>query len=636
MAAITTSQFDGGIANNSKTGLNNSCKISRNLDIYSDSDSVTLNPIPVKDSGSTVTDLVKWMVDGTPYDTNRYAIGDTGNVYKITSSNVWSVDRSGATIGDSGAGQGILVFNDYLYYASNTVLGRKGLLSGSASYQDSFLDSSVGLGLDVDQSSTPATPQTYTPPTSISETATNLHALALTRDPIKDIMISIGLKGTGNWTVTVHDVLNTNIGSITINNASLANSTFTTFTFATPIRITIGNAYHFHVTSTVADGTLGTTTASDLTTAYYIEHFGILIADANYHPMIQHTNGVAGTVVIGNGPYIAMWDGLTYNPNKITLQPGFNVRSFVKENEFVVALAWRGTAIDSFEDGMAYYWDGISSYYNYAKPITGGSPNAAINFKNRILSVLGSSGDLNMYTEPFKKIQLAPQLAKGKKIEVLPGAMTLWQGRAHIGYGANTDDSTGLEQGVYEFGNESDRKVSYQDVSTEVLNYGYQISTGTTQSTTMKIGCLYGVGKDMYISWKDASTYGVDRVTKTNNPAATGSWESVISDKSADKQGNLYPAPQKTKLANKLVITFVALPTGCTVTPKYKINRATNFTTGTAVASTDTVNTIAELPINIRYKEIEYGFNVTATVNYPKITGVFLLFDPLIGERQEN
>lgn len=508
------------------------------------------------------------------------------------------------------------------------------MLSGTPAYNDDFLSDGVN-NLDATPTGT-ITGATYTTPAAVSETAANMDSFVPTKDPIKTISVYVSGKGTGNWTLTLHDSANTSLGTATITNASLTNAAYNDFTFATPVRVVIGNTYHFHVTSTVADGTIRTGTASDLSTGDWKEYFGILISDTAYHPIAQHTNGVAGTVIIGNREYIAEWTQGTYNPNKITLEPGYRVRYFVQENEFQVAMCWRGDNFDSYEDGKAFYWDGISNYYNYAKPITGGTPNASTNFKNRILSVLGSSGDLNIGTEPFRKLQPAPKLARGKKVEVLPGAMSTWQGKAHIGLGANTDDATGLEQGVYEFGNQSDRALSFQQVSTEVLNFGYSISTGTTQSTSMKIGFVGGWGKDLYVSWKDGSTYGVDKISKGNNPAATGTWESLIIDQSADSRGNAFSAPQKTKQAQKIVVTFVALPTGCTVTPKYKINRASSFTLATAEQIGTATQTRCELPIYKPYKEIEIGFDLVATTGYPTITSIEFFYDPLSGERDES
>lgn len=613
------------------SGMQNSFRFAKNLNIYADDDSVTLNPIPNKVSSTVVVGLGKWMADVFPWSTDKYMTDDGGNIYKITSSETWTLDRSGATIANGAAGQGLCGFANGLYYATSTTIGQKYPLSGTPAYNDDLLSDGV-LNLDLSVS---ASGQTYTTPAAIAETAANKLSITPTKDPLLTVAIYVTAKGTGNWTVTIHDSGNNSLGTATIANASLTNGAMNSFTFSPAIRINIGTIYHVHVTSTVADGTTQTGTTADFSTAQYKTYFGILIADTNYHDMKQHTNGVNGTIVIANANYFAeLTMAGAYSPNKIPILPGYTIRYFVRENEFVVAMAWKGTTIDSFDEGMAFYWDGIQPYYNYSKPITGGNPNAGVNYKNRILSMLGSNGTLTVGTEPFRTIQSAPNLGRGKKIEVLPGAMTTWQNRAHVGIGINSDDSTGLIQGVYEFGSNSDRAVSYTSVSTEVLNLGYSISTGDTQGTTMQIGVVKGFGKDMYIAWKSqAGTYGVDKVIKTNNPASTGSWESLIDNDSTDSKGNFYPAPQKEKESQRLSIYYNTLPTGCTVTPKYKINRAASWTLGTGTDIGTVGSNYCIMDINQRYFEIEYGYDLVATTGYPAITSVIHEFEPLIDER---
>lgn len=604
---ITLSGFSGGISPNQKAGIANSCRFSKHLEIHEDINYATLKPRATKVSGSTVTDLVKWMDDGTPWDTNRWFYDSSGNIYKETSGGTWSQDIAGSTIANGAAGQGMVVFNDYLYYATSTTIGRKGRLSSSPTYNHDFLsDDTTTLDQSLDTSG-----NTYTLPSAISETATNRQTFTPARDSLKSVEVNVSARGTGNWTVTVHDRWNVSIGSLTIANASVAASGDQKFTFTSPLRVTIGEAYHFHVTSSDGTGTVVTTTASDLETADFHTYFGILIADTNWHPMIQHLNGV----VIGNERYLAFWDSATYNPNKITFGPGFKVRALGKENEFVVAACWRGDNIDSVEEGRLYFWDGILSTFNYYKTITQGLPNAIHSSKSRLFGVYGSQGHMYVGTEPFKEIQSVPKLGRGKKVEVYPGAITEWLGQTMIGFSGSTDDSSGMEQGVYEFGNK-------QEGLPEVLNHAFTISTGTTQGTTLKIGMVKGLGKDLYIGWRDGSSYGVDKIIKTDSPATTGSWESLIFDDGR---------PQKTKLALKLVITFEALESGETVTPKYKVERATSFTTGTTVSTTGAVR--AEMPLGAkRFREIEVGYNLTTSTTFPVITGVYFEYDDLIQE----
>ena len=85
--------------------------------------------------------------------------------------------------------------------------------------------------------------------------------------------------------------------------------------------------------------------------------------------------------------------------------------------------------------------------------------------------------------------------------------------------------------------------------------------------------------------------------------------------------------------AIKVEITFVALAANQTVTPKYKLDRASSFTNGTAASTTGDTRAIAW--INTVCKEIEWGFTLAATDGtFPKITGVNFIFDDLQSESE--
>src|SRR5258708_16529280 len=99
---LSQTAFTGGITVNTKTSVPDSCRYSKNLDIYTDKDSIKLNAAAVKDSGSTVVDLVNFSVSSQPYATDLYFYGDAGNIYKRTTGATCSVNR---TVSD-GPGQG--------------------------------------------------------------------------------------------------------------------------------------------------------------------------------------------------------------------------------------------------------------------------------------------------------------------------------------------------------------------------------------------------------------------------------------------------------------------------------------------------------------------------------------------------
>ena len=600
-------EFSGAVATTGeKKDVPNSFKFLKNLNPFIDPSSITQARIATKKSSTTITGLPHWMEDGSPWATDRYVYDSAGKIYKVTNADLVSSLRTVS----GGAGEGLKVFDDYLYYALTAELGRYGLLSGTPAFNDSFLSDGT---TDVDQTGGGTGSTDYVPPTTISEVATARQTFIPAKDSLKAIIIDVDVVGTGNWTVTVHDTNDVSIGSKAIANGSMSTGDVT-FTFATPLRIEIGDSYHFHVTSTVANGGVDTNVNTDLEGAEFSSLFGILIS-ATFHPMVEHLN----LLVIGNERYLARWDRATYDPNKITFAAGFECRTLAKFEEFVVAGCFKGSSISDTEEARLYFWDGISPTFNFYTDVTLGAPNALHNSKGILVGVYGNRGAMYQGNDPFEElVDEVPKLAKGKKVEVYPGAITEYEEKTLIGYSAATDDSSGLEQGVYQLGKQDQRLP-------EAFNYPFTISTGTTQATTLKIGMVKAIGTDLYIGWRDNTDYGLDKITFGDSAINGGQLESLIFD-SGD--------PDKEFLPLNLVIKFEALTTGQSVTPKYKYDRASSFTTGTA-ASTVGDTRIEEALFN-RCKEIEIGFNLASSSNtFIKVTEVRLIYDDLASERDE-
>lgn len=194
-----------------------------------------------------------------------------------------------------------------------------------------------------------------------------------------------------------------------------------------------------------------------------------------------------------------------------------------------------------------------------------------------------------------------------------PNSMTVRNGIL-LGAFPGLTNSTALEHLIYSYGS---RNKNYP----ESFGESYTMSTGSTQNGTLRLGCLRSFGDTLFMSWQDDMDYGVDVVNPFCDPSATAYWESLIIDNGR---------PDRTKQAAEMYLTFNPLPVGCTVTPRYKIDRAASWTTGTPAVAGDTK---ATLNINKRYNEIQLGFDVTATTTTPEVTSVVFILDTLGSER---
>ncbi len=274
----------------------------------------------------------------------------------------------------------------------------------------------------------------------------------------------------------------------------------------------------------------------------------------------------------------------------LTFRDGDNVRAIDITDQYLVIGTWRGTSVTTSNDGFIYLWDSYSSSFNITTSIPQGGCMALLNYKNRIMTFAGGTGQLLMNYSPFTNVQTIPNVPLTNTVEIYPGAMTNWLGLAQFGVSGYTNASN-LYQGVYSYGSKT-------QLYPEVLNYSFSISSGVTQNTSMRIGCCYGVGNSLYVSWYDGSNYGVDCITNSNAPYSTAVFESLIFD-----NGELY----KDKLLKALKVYHSPLVAGQSIALGYKLNRASSYTTAitnTTVGSTETKANIAGM--QARFRELQF------------------------------
>ncbi len=333
----------------------------------------------------------------------------------------------------------------------------------------------------------------------------------------------------------------------------------------------------------------------------------------NFAPIKAFKEGLA----VGNGNDLGWWDGSTWTQNKVVLPPGFNIRSLEVVDEFLAIGTWRGTSITASEDNYVFFWDGSATTFNFFVQ-TDGPVNALLNNKNRLMTIQGSEGAIYLNYAPFTHVHNIPFIDPDEYAEVFPGAVSNWRGKALIGAAGNTD-AAGLYTGIYQLGSRNDKY-------TEALNYGFTPSHGNETGITRNIGAVKGLGNQMYVGWKDASSYGVDRVTTASAPYATGIYEGVLVD---DKR------PAKEKLALTLRADHIALLANETIQLGYKTNRASSYTTGDANAADDSTKT--RLPIQAskaRFNEHQFEVILGATTTSPKVTALSFLYDDLKEEEE--
>ena len=295
----------------------------------------------------------------------------------------------------------------------------------------------------------------------------------------------------------------------------------------------------------------------------------------------------------------------------------------------VIAVERRSKTVGrTFQDGALYLWDGTTSNPNFVIDIPMGAPYGLYCFNNVVYfacagSLFAWSGGQTVIKVRQLAYQNTDYLGVTDTTIVNPNMFTSRYNLLMMGY-PSSSTNVNLKYGVWSWG-------TVELTFPNSYGLSYTLSNGYLNNTTpisnLQIGCVYNFVDSMYIPWSytdsNGTHYGMDFLNNSSAAALTASWQSLIYD-----GGVRY----KQKVALRLKISFVSLPTGCTVTPYYILERG-SVVNGNATTS----GSSALQEINTRFHEIQYGFNVTCppgTMIPPTITGVTLEVDPTEGESE--
>lgn len=650
--AFTYTSFVGGQAVDKKVGIANSFADSQSLDFRKSPSQMSVLPATRRADAGVVTDLIQ---NEVMTETGRtYSIGSSGNIYTCSSAGVWSLFGN---LGASGTfGINYRQDQNAIYIATPTAVSSITNVSTAPVLNTNYYgesqstyDNTANSEFNVNSNQASGTKQTAVP---IVLDEGSLRYFQTDIQPISKIGVSIYAKGTGDWTLTVHDGLNNVLGTVTVTNTNLNSNQVNYFTFTTPITANVGpnnaQTYHFHLTSTVADGIILSTNTNDMMSANMELWANRLVTTTNgLHPMETFQQ----FTLIGNGRYLSVWENLgevspsnsAWQRQKLTFPPGFEVCGITVFNEYAVIATQRTTTgTNTPQEGVIFYWDGLSDTYNYFTPIPEGSPEAITVYENSLHYI--ASGDKYVITsvaatpQKYRKMPSAESVytLNNSQTKVYPYSSTIRNGILLSAWPSVTTN-TGIPYGVYSWG-----RVDYTQPHS--FGYSYILSTGSqalTATNNLTIGMVKNFGSILHISWRDdtstAVRYGVDVVDATSTPASYAKWEALIVDDkmvTKDKQGSYLEA------------NWLTIQNGVDIQLKYSINRGAwvyspKYNNANLWSPDDTPNyTRLDIgnddgTIEERFNELQIGMDIycDATVTQPpEIIGVSAIFDSLDGE----
>jgi hypothetical protein len=660
---VTWRSFEGGWSTDGKIGPKNSFAYSNSIEFRNNPSQMSVQPGTTREDGGVVTDLIQNEVMAS--DGQIYAIGNAGNFYRRSTSKVWS---KVGTIAQGTFGMDYRQDANSIYIPNSKSVALYSNMDVSGQLVDSYYGPSISsynatatVGFNVNAyqgaggtistttnsvtTTTAGSTATNTTllQTSINEVQPSLRYFQSDCEPLMKISVWVVNKGTGDWTLTLHDGLNKVLGTATVSNANLNNAAWNDFVFSSAtnaqIRIYVATSsgnnartYHFHLTSTVADGTCASTNNNDLSSCDVQVWADRLIAPTNsMHVMARFLQ----YELIGNSNYLSVWEPLSATPtnsewqrHRLVFPQGYEVCGIAVLNEYAVIACERVSTSSTGipQEGILFFWDGVSATYNYFMKVPEGSPYGIHAKKNQIYYFAGTAlyGMGGPTTQPIK-VRTMPYSStnysgSANPIKIYPNAATVRRSTHLIAYPSYTTATT-IPFGVYSWGS-VDR--NYPD--SFALNY--QLSTGSqyySVSNNLQIGMVQSFGDTLHISWRDDLNggYGIDVVDNTSNPASTATWKSNQFDNGL---------VTKLKKAKFIQVSFSPLPSGATVQMFYTINRGTTVYDTNIYSSTNLYKNNAnyarfDIGSTSEFYEIQIGLNLTATTTTPVILGVTFVFD---------
>ena len=660
--AYTYTSWVGGEAVDKKVGQANSFAKSQSLDFRKSPSQLSVLPGTRREDNGVVIDLIQNEVMTEAGVV--FAIGSAGNVYRRTAAGVWSFFGNIGTVGTFGINyrqdQNAIYIPGTTTVSAITNVSTAPLLNASFyGESQSTYDNSTQAGFNVnsDQSGSSLTTTILT--SYIEDLLTQKRFFQTDIQPISKIGVNIVAKGTGDWTLVVHDGLNNQLATTTITNANLSVG-INYFSFSTPIQVNVGpnaaQTYHFHLTSTVADGTISSSATDDLSSCDMELWANRLVATTNgLHPQITFQQ----FEVIGNGRYLSVWENLgeaspsnsAWQRQKLSFPPGYEVCGLTVFNEYLVIATERVTTGDNTpQEGVIFYWDGLADTYNYFTPIPEGSPEAITVFENSLHYVAGGDryviSSVAATPEKYRKLPFAEGVytASNALTQVYPYTAAVRNGVLVFAWPSFTSN-TELPYGVYSWGH-----VDYSQPYS--FGYSYILSTGSQYkdgSNNLTIGMVKNFGSIMHISWRDTTHggYGVDVIDANSTPAPYTTWEGLIED---------HTITVKQKQGISVAAKWLDVQDGVSIVLKYSINRgdwiyssgdtsnaAEGFTNSNPWAVDDNPNfakfDIGDPEEQSRYYEIQAGMDIycDSTVTQPPVVvGIGLVIDPLDNEDLES
>lgn len=662
---IGNTEFYGGLATDSKIGIENSYADGECLDVRKSPSQMTVLPMSrtLPDSG-TITGLMTAMTQSK--DGNIWGIDEKGKVYKIDEQNAITAVSTTAT--SSGFSLENSDIDDGLWWADGghklfsygRVLNPTGAARNTTSFEfledhSEYIDYAVEIQQNGDQIFYQSDPDikrsagTYSVSvkTSVSETNDDKILYLPAAIPIAKIGIRFNAKGSGTVRLEIHDENNNVVASSSAKNASdVSTSGYTVFDVRPNPAVALsasnqftttpwagdtaeaGSVLHIHIIASASGYTVKSSVSGSLWLTADITSTALILHETfnKKHPMVMYDK-----LYIGNGRYVSTKESspLTYVDDTLFIQDalrlddGFEVCSFGSSDEYLMIGAEKYSAGSTrgFQAGRIYFWDRQSEGPNFYIDCNMGSPKCIFNFGNIVYIII--AGALYAYTGGKELVKVrtlkgtdTEYSGRNSVTEVYPNMMTIRREVLMIAFPSKTS-AYSIRHGVYAFG-------SVDKNFPNCFTYNYKIPGETTSQTLdqhnsdtqqFRIGCVYNFNDTLFYSYEVKTTTYPEPTEQIPNPdpvITTRVALAVVDNDSGTSTSYMWKSlqydagsPYFEKQADRVGIYFDPLPADTTIRPMYRIDDG-EWVLGPKTATTG--DRMVKCEINKRFHELQYGF----------------------------
>ena len=326
------------------------------------------------------------------------------------------------------------------------------------------------------------------------------------------------------------------------------------------------------------------------------------ITDASFHPMVIQNQ----VLYIGDGNYLAQVDAGVFSANALDIVTPLRIKSLGKLGTDVLL----GTYVaDTVTTTQIIRWNTWSVSFTSSDDIPEIGINAFLPMDNMVLVSCGNAGRIYKYNGTILELYktIPGTYTPTATCTVHPSSVANLGG--DVLFGVSNVSGNPCDELVYRFGRNS---ANYP----YILDAPYPISErsgGAFVMSSIEIGGILVSGSNVYVAWKNGTTYGVDKLDYSNK--LDGAYIETIVTVHTLGQNNL----------SDIAVLYSSLPANTAVSIYTDINYAGYGSALTTVTDTQR-NVIRTKDIGTEFTTMQTKFVVTASGNTaPDIQSVALL-----------